>query len=93
MAVSSIATEMAQYMREHGAKFNDWYVGITSDMNQLVRTRRIPPAAHLIARDVSDPDLADDIQVYLYSFGCDGAALQPTASSTYVYAFLKRVAN
>lgn len=89
MNAQDISSEIAAYMLRHGTKFSDWYVSLTPSITNLLGSNGIPIDSRWIARDTSDPQLAEDIEAYFHSFGCDGLWVRATEATTIVYAFLK----
>jgi hypothetical protein len=89
MTSQEISSEIAAYMLRHGSKFSDWYVSLTPSITNLLGNNSIPPQSRWIARDLRNPEDAEDIEAYFHSFGCDGVWVRATESTTIVYAFLK----
>lgn len=89
MNANDIGAEIAAYMLRHGEKFSDWYVSLTPSIADLFGARILPPDSRWIARDTQDPELAEDVEAYFHSFGCDGRWVPASPATTIVYAFLK----
>jgi hypothetical protein len=87
---NSIANELAAHIRRHGTKFCEWFVGVTANADgNLLRQQASVPPSDWIARDAGDADIAEDIEAYLHSFGCDGRSPARGRSSTVVFAYRK----
>ena len=86
---TEIAREFAAFMRQHTERFCDWYVGVTTSVSHLVKSRRLDPNGLWMARDVGNPEHAEDIEAYFFALGCDGVRISANRTSSIVYAFLK----
>jgi len=81
-------TQLAAHILSHGTKFSDWYVGVMSNGNAEFPLQAAAPP-HWIARDAGDADVAEDIEAYFHSFGCDGLPAPHGLAATIVFAYRK----
>lgn len=87
---NSIATELAAHIRRHGTRFCEWFVGVTATADgNLLRQQAAVPPNDWIARDAGDAEIAEDVEAYLHSFGCDGTSVSRGRFSTVVFAYRK----
>jgi hypothetical protein len=88
---NAIVEEIEAHIRTQGGASGDWYVGVTSDIEQgLFSDHNVPSQdSWYICRQAFTPADAKTIEADLLRLGCDGKAKGRDNSGVFVYAYLK----
>mgnify|MGYP001573675134 CR=1 FL=1 len=91
MTAQQIAQDFKEYMAKNGGSYNDWYVGITSDINQRLFTdhdvRENGDAWIHAPADTNN--VARSVEKYFLDLGCDGGTGGGDYTSKTVYTYKK----
>ena len=92
---NAIAEEIEAHIRTQGGACGDWYVGVTSDIEQgLFGDHNVPSQdSWYICRRTFTPADAKAIEADLVRLGCDGGAKCRDDAAVFVYAYLKTPAT
>ena len=82
---------MHTHMKKEGSPPKNWYVGITSDIeNRLFGDHNVPKKDHWrIHRKAFTSNDARAVEKAFLDYGCDGGAGGGDDTATFVYAYLK----
>jgi hypothetical protein len=88
---NAITEEIKAHIQTQGGTCVDWYVGVTSDIEQgLFDDHNVPSQdSWYICRQAFTPADARAIEADLLHVGCDGGAKGRNDSAVFVYAYLK----
>ena len=88
---NEITEEIKAHIRTQGGTCGDWYVGVTSDIEQgLFDDHNVPSQNEwYICRQAFTPADAKGIQADLLGLGCDGGMKRRDDAAVFVFAYLK----
>jgi hypothetical protein len=89
MTKREIITAIVSYISQYGSTYNDWYVGITKDIEERLFTfhnvtKKIGTYIHATA---SSSDIAREIESYFLELGADGGSGGGDDDTDIVYAY------
>lgn len=89
--VQTIVSEFNAHIRKQGGNFENWYVGITQDIEQrLFGDHKVPRKDHwFIHREAFTSDDARAVEKAFLEWGCDGGTGGGDEDTCFVYAYLK----
>jgi len=89
--VSTILQDMNGHIQKQGGRPSDWYVGVTSDIEQRLFTdHKVPKKDHwYIYRRALTADDARAVEKAFLDWGCDGGTGGGEDDAMFVYAYLK----
>ena len=92
---NAIVEEIEAHIRTQGGACGDWYVGVTSDIEQgLFGDHNVPSqdSWYICRRTFTHAD-AKAIEADLIRLGCDGGSKRRDDAAIFVYAYLKTTAT
>ena len=89
--MQQIIQDIVNYIASHGGQYSDWYVGITSDINQrLFSDHSVNKTLdNWIYRTTNLSSEARNIEQYFQNLGCDGDTGGGDQTSRIIYAYKK----
>lgn len=90
MIGQQIIADFQNWIFKNGNMYREWYIGITSDINQRLFTDHCVNQIDIWVHAPADSnEIARSVEKYFLNLGCDGDTGGGDFSSTIVYAYKK----
>ena len=88
--IQSIINDINEHMKKSGITNANWYVGVTSDLNErLFGYHNVPRKNHWYIHRCAENDTdARNIEVAYHKVGCKGSGGGGDRSAVFVYAYV-----
>lgn len=88
-SLQSIYEQIVDEIKKHGSNFDQWYVGITNDLDRRLRVEHsVPPGSACIVKSCGTNEGARAVEYALLQLlGCKGGTGGGNTDAVYVYAY------